>query len=99
MSLCYWCDEPVTALDEQHPSYRQSMHFACGFRAVAGSVAHILKRCGCYVLGSVENDDPNLTKRQAAEAALTAWREIEGNQNEAAPNSSEPRDRSGGQSI
>lgn len=49
------------------------MHFACGFRAVAGSVAHITRRCGCFVPGSSESDAPELTKRQAARAALGAW--------------------------
>jgi hypothetical protein len=36
---------------------------------VLGSVAHLQKRCHCYVPGSEENDDPSLTLREAARAA------------------------------
>lgn len=69
---CTWCKEPVGAL-EQHPHFQQPMHGECGFRSIAGSVAHIEHRCGCYVQGSDENDPPQMTKRQAARAAAIAW--------------------------
>jgi hypothetical protein len=43
------------------------------FRAVAGSVAHLERRCGCFVAGSTEGDPPGMTKRQAALAAWAYW--------------------------
>lgn len=49
-------------------------HRNCFLRAVIGSVAHIQKRCSCFVPGSHEDDPPGLTKRQAADAAVEAWR-------------------------
>lgn len=42
-------------------------HLECHVRSIAGSVAHQQKRCSCY--GGTGEDDPALTKRQAAEAA------------------------------
>jgi hypothetical protein len=70
--MCVHCEEPVEDWDQCH-AFMEPMHHACGFRAVAGSVAHIQKRCGCYVAGSKEEDPPGMTKRQAAEAALEAY--------------------------
>jgi hypothetical protein len=48
-------------------------HRNCHLRQVLGSVAHIERRCGCYVKGSEEDDPPGLTRRQAADAAVAAW--------------------------
>ena len=74
--ICVWCDEPVEPRD-QHPGWAaQPMHFACGFRAVGGSAAHILQRCACYVPGSTEGDPPGMTKRQAAAFALETYDKI-----------------------
>jgi hypothetical protein len=68
---CLHCDEPVLAGEEcQQPD----MHQECAVRAILGSVAHIEKRCGCYVPGSIEGDPPQMTMREAARAAWTAWR-------------------------
>jgi len=65
--LCNYCDEPVEE-GERHPAFRsEPMHRACGLRLIVGSVAHLQGRCSCYVEGSEANDDPKLTKRQAAE--------------------------------
>jgi len=49
------------------------MHRVCGLRGVIGSVAHLQRRCSCYVKGSTEDDPPEMTRRQAAEAAVTLW--------------------------
>jgi hypothetical protein len=70
---CAWCDEPVLPSDVTIPGQRPPLHYACGIRAVMGSVAHIEKRCGCFVPGSDEHDPPNLPKREAAEKALLAF--------------------------
>ena len=37
---CLWCDEPIEERD-RHPDAREPFHFACFFRSVAGSVAHL----------------------------------------------------------
>ncbi|HEY1897044.1 MAG TPA: hypothetical protein VGG62_12255 [Terracidiphilus sp.] len=73
---CTHCDEPVLP-GEQHPAFpSEPMHFECGVRAVVGSVAHLLRRCDCYKLGSTLGDPPNLTKREAAVAAHTLFGQI-----------------------
>lgn len=78
MNRCTYCDEPVLP-GEQHLSFHgEPMHQECGFRSVVGSVAHVLKRCHCYKLGSKLNDPPGMTKREAARAALNLFRQIEG---------------------
>lgn len=70
---CSWCGEPVTDA-ERHPQLSE-LHYACGIRSVIGSVAHIRRRCCCYVEGSFENDPPGMTRRQAANEALLAFAE------------------------
>jgi hypothetical protein len=50
-------------------------HRACFMWTVIGSVAHIEKRCSCFVPGSTDCDPPGLTKREAAELALTRFYE------------------------
>jgi hypothetical protein len=76
---CLYCGEEVLP-DEGNPNIktdlRYKMHAECLFRSVAGSVAHIQKRCSCYVEGSSESDDPGLTLRQGASAALEEWRKL-----------------------
>jgi hypothetical protein len=73
---CTWCEEPVEA-GQQHPAFQDNaMHFECGFRTAVGSVAHLLRRCHCYKLGSDLNDPPGLTKREAARAAERLWRQM-----------------------
>jgi len=84
--LCAHCDEPLEAGDqgimmdglfdfdvedmlgklprlESHP-----WHIDCFVRSVVGSVGHQNKRCSCF--GGTEEDPPNLTKREAATAAV-----------------------------
>jgi len=53
------------------------MHRNCGLRGVIGSVAHIQRRCSCYVPTSSERDPAGMTRRQAADAAVAAWEEIQ----------------------
>jgi len=69
--ICLWCGEPV-AEDEQ-AECNVPMHQECAFRSIVGSAAHIEHRCMCYRKGSDEHDPPNMTKRQAARAAVLAW--------------------------
>jgi hypothetical protein len=51
----------------------EAMHRECGIRTVMGSMAHLEKRCSCYVPGSIEGDDPGLTKREAARQAAAMF--------------------------
>lgn len=46
-------------------------HRACFLRGIIGSVAHQLKRCSCY--GGADDDDADLTVREAAQAAVDLW--------------------------
>lgn len=46
-------------------------HRACFLRGIVGSVAHQKKLCACF--GGAGEDDPGLTPRQAAEAAVKLW--------------------------
>ncbi len=78
MSECVHCQEPVLPGEPRETVHlvtpaglrSRGVHAACAARGVLGSVAHQQRRCGCYVPGSTAGDDPALTKRQAAEAAL-----------------------------
>jgi len=73
---CTWCDEPVLST-EQHPDFDEPFHFECAFRSVAGSLAHLARRCSCFVPGSDENDPPGFSKREAAKQVLEAYRNLE----------------------
>lgn len=75
---CVYCDEPVAG-GEQHDHFPgQPMHIECGFRSLVGSVAHLLRRCSCFQLGSTMGDPPGMTKREAAKAALTLFQQMAG---------------------
>jgi len=74
---CFYCDEPVTIMDNPETVNTsegpRAAHMECNFRAAMGSVAHIEKRCGCFVPGSTETDPQGMTCREAAKAAVRAW--------------------------
>jgi hypothetical protein len=70
-SRCNWCDEKVEKLDPRVPEGLQPMHYECSARSLLGSVAHQKGECSCY--GGSGEDDPALTKRQAALAALVFY--------------------------
>jgi len=69
--ICPWCAEEV--LDNEWIGTPE-FHRECEFRLIAGSVAHLLRRCSCYVPGSEESDPPDMSLRQAARAAFELWR-------------------------
>lgn len=69
---CHWCNERITRV-EIDPLVIAPMHRECAFRSVMGSVAHIEGRCSCFVAGACETDPPEMTRREAAKAALAAW--------------------------
>jgi hypothetical protein len=63
---CARCDEEITERDVQAPYDGTPLHYECGMRMALGSIAHVEKRCGCYVPGSEEGDPPGMSKRHAA---------------------------------
>lgn len=74
--LCFHCGErfnindngfavPCIAHDEISEIY---YHQECHIRLIVGSVAHQQKRCTCY--GGKDEDDPALTRREAAQQAM-----------------------------
>jgi hypothetical protein len=77
LNNCTWCKEPVLAGEQDRSYPSQPMHLECGFRAVGGSVAHMLRRCSCYCLGSTLGDPPHLTLREAARAAHALFIQVE----------------------
>ncbi len=65
---CHWCEEPVTDADPP-VNASGSLHRECAYRAACGSLAHLMRKCSCYVPGSQEGDPEGMTKREAARAA------------------------------
>jgi hypothetical protein len=78
MTRCGWCDEEIDASAIDTLELVTPMHAECAFRSIMGSIAHIERRCSCYVKGADETDPPEMTRREAAKAALAAW-EAQGN--------------------
>jgi hypothetical protein len=70
--VCHHCDETLRDI-ERHPMMR-GYHYECAVRIVIGSVAHIERRCSCFVDGSEDDDPPGLSKRDAARMAHAAFR-------------------------
>jgi hypothetical protein len=73
---CTHCGEDVNPETDEIFVYANGpvAHRECEMRAVLGSVAHLERRCGCFVPGSTENDPPGMTRREAARAAVALWR-------------------------
>jgi hypothetical protein len=72
--LCVHCGEAITDGDDGFVLPGAGLapyHRACFLRGIIGSVAHVQHRCSCFVPGSSENDPPGMTRREAAEAAVS----------------------------
>jgi len=52
----------------------QWYHSECIARLAVGSLAHVQGRCSCFVEGGPRGDPLGMTKREAARAALAAYR-------------------------
>lgn len=78
MKRCFYCKEPIVAGDSVTAinNGNDLMHRNCALRGVIGSLAHVHKRCSCFVPGSTESDPPEMTLREAAEAAVAEWRRL-----------------------
>jgi len=77
---CAHCGEAIGKQDDGFaiPSYdggdiliMAPFHRACFLRGIVGSVAHQRRECSCF--GGLGEDDPKLTRREAAQAALDLW--------------------------
>jgi len=55
---------------------RRLAHGECLLRQVVGSVAHLEKRCGCFVAGSTAGDPEGMTPREAAKAATELYEKM-----------------------
>lgn len=78
LGSCSWCDEPVLS-DEPHEmrahidanknESTRPIHRQCAARIALGSVGHQMGLCGCNGGPGTMDDPPNMTKREAADAA------------------------------
>lgn len=71
---CLWCAEPVSP--EETDPVCLFYHRECQLRSTLGSVGHQLRRCPCY--GGDLEDPPELSKRDAARAAVLLHRALAG---------------------
>jgi hypothetical protein len=72
--ICEYCHEPIDDDEIEHPAVQVwNTHKACMFRMVSGSVAHLERRCSCYVPGATEGDPAGMTLRQGAIAAVETF--------------------------
>jgi hypothetical protein len=85
---CEHCGEPV--LPAERADNSQPFHHECMFRVLMGSVAHVLRRCSCFVPGSEESDPPFMSKRNAARAAIQTQRLVDALLDHNAANREEP---------
>ena len=79
---CFHCEESIGPDDPVHRYPDGDLaHKNCFMRTIIGSVAHIERRCGCYVPDSEENDPEGLTLREVARGWTAAEvRELTGAQ-------------------
>lgn len=72
---CPWCLEDVLPGERFTATMNgERFHQECMARQVIGPVAHLERRCSCYVLGSEVSDDPSLSKRDAAREAFRMFK-------------------------
>lgn len=78
---CPWCAEPVASdqpssillVGLQAGVSPEPVHMDCLIRLVLGGVNHQQGLCACFG-GSLPQDPPSLSKREAARVAATYWR-------------------------
>lgn len=71
---CAYCDDPIGPDDEGLllAGSNNPWHHECLIRQVVGSVAHQTQTCSCY--GGSGEDDPGISKHEAALRAVFYWR-------------------------
>ena len=79
MTHCVWCTEPVQTEDiTLRFANGPVAHHCSAVRMAIGSVAHQQRCCDCYVPGSTESDNPQLSLREAAKEAVAYWLGVHG---------------------
>lgn len=81
METCLRCGEEIEDRRNAHPITEVSMketrpawlHRECSLRGVIGGLNHLKGTCQCCG-GTDDPDPPEMTKRQAALAAVEYWR-------------------------
>lgn len=68
---CLYCAEMI--LPWELAPMEQPHHRECALRCVIGSVAHLKGECSCVDTRSEEGDPPDMTKREAARAAVILY--------------------------
>lgn len=69
---CLFCEEPFAQGDAGTISHLgQATHHECMMRQVIGSVGHLRELCSCH--GGSYEDPPEMTRRQAAIAAVELY--------------------------
>jgi hypothetical protein len=75
MTDCIHCGEPILPGDRIPVTSTRAQHFECFFRAIIGGVRHQQGLCSCCCPGSgLDPDDPTLSKRNQARAAVAYYR-------------------------
>ena len=77
---CLRCEEPIAEGDagvttmcmDERGARRAPHHLECWLRILFGSVAHQERRCSCFG-GDEGEEDPTLTKREAAKLAVKRY--------------------------
>jgi hypothetical protein len=81
VQTCFHCGEAILPSENRIECANGPLaHGNCFLRCVIGSVAHLLRKCRCFVPGSILVDPEGMTRRQAAEAAVIVWRAQQGAQ-------------------
>ena len=76
---CFHCGEAIVPSDDRIRCANGPVaHGNCFLRCVIGSVAHLLRKCRCFVPGSILRDPEGMSRRQAADAAVIAWKAQQG---------------------
>lgn len=70
--VCTFCEEPVPPDEQPDAPMMPPVHRECLIRQVVGSVGHLERRCSCH--GGDASDPPEMTRREAARAAVTLWK-------------------------
>lgn len=69
MRTCLYCGEPIASTDRTDPHIHPPAHWECSARAVIGGLNHQQGKCLCCG-GTEPPDPPDMTRREAAKAAL-----------------------------
>lgn len=71
MISCMHCGELILPNEVIVDVPAARLHRECLVRSLAGPIAHLEKKCSCFVPGAIEGDPPGLSRRAAAKLVLT----------------------------